>query len=330
MFAYEKGKNDKFGDGVLMGSWLVDNRLKLEEMSQNNEQARAIVDELKRRKGLSFEEKLLEAYKYLQENKCLPMKSNKTIKFSDGVLMGSWLNNNKLKLEEMSQNNEQAQAIVDELKRRKGLSFEEKLLEAYKYLQENKYLPNQIDKTIKFSDGSFMGLWLYVNKVKLEEMSQNDEQVRVIINELNSQKGLSFEKKLEEVYDYLLEYGELPNLGDKQVKFNDGVLISSWLSNNKLKLEEMSQNDEQARAIINELKRRRGLSFEEKLLEAYKYLQENKCLPSQKDKTIKFSYGPRSARLLYVNKVKLEDMSQNDEQAREIINELNSQRGFKF
>ena len=326
----KKEKTIKFSDGVLMGSWLVDNRLKLEEMSQNNEQAQAIVDELKRRKGLSFEEKLLEAYKYLQENKCLPMKSNKTIKFSDGVLMGSWLNNNKLKLEEMSQNNEQAQAIVDELKRRKGLSFEEKLLEAYKYLQENKYLPNQIDKTIKFSDGSFMGLWLYVNKVKLEEMSQNDEQVRVIINELNSQKGLSFEKKLEEVYDYLLEYGELPNLGDKQIKFNDGVLISSWLSNNKLKLEEMSQNDEQARAIINELKRRRGLSFEEKLLEAYKYLQENKCLPNINDKTIKFSDGPFMGVWLYVNKVKLEDMSQNDERARVIINELNSQRSLSF
>ena len=146
--------------------------------------------------GLSFEEKLNEVYEYLQENKCLPMKKEKTIKFSDGVLMGSWLVDNRLKLEEMSQNNEKALAIVDELKRRKGLSFEEKLLEAYKYLQENKYLPNQIDKTIKFSDGSFMGLWLYVNKVKLEEMSQNDEQVRVIINELNSQKGLSFEKKV--------------------------------------------------------------------------------------------------------------------------------------
>ena len=280
--------------------------------------------------GLSFEEKLNEVYEYLQENKCLPMKKEKTIKFSDGVLMGSWLVDNRLKLEEMSQNNEQARAIVDELKRRKGLSFEEKLLEAYKYLQENKYLPNQIDKTIKFSDGSFMGLWLYVNKVKLEEMSQNDEQVRVIINELNSQKGLSFEKKLEEVYDYLLEYGELPNLGDKQIKFNDGVLISSWLSNNKLKLEEMSQNDEQARAIINELKRRRGLSFEEKLLEAYKYLQENKCLPNINDKTIKFSDGPFMGVWLYVNKVKLEDMSQNDERARVIINELNSQRSLSF
>ena len=62
----------------------------------------------------------------------------------------------------------------------------------YGYLQENKCLPNQRDKTIKFSDGSFMGSWLNSNKLKLEEMSQKDEQVQVIINELKNLNGLSF------------------------------------------------------------------------------------------------------------------------------------------
>ena len=280
--------------------------------------------------GLSFEEKLNEVYEYLQENKCLPMKKEKTIKFSDGVLMGSWLVDNRLKLEEMSQNNEQARAIVDELKRRKGLSFEEKLLEAYKYLQENKCLPNINDKTIKFSDGPFMGVWLYVNKVKLEDMSQNDERARVIINELNSQRSLSFEEKLNEVYGYLQENKCLPNQRDKTIKFSDGSFMGSWLNSNKLKLEEMSQKDEQVQVIINELKNLNGLSFEEKLDEVYGYLQENKCLPSQKDKTIKFSDGKFMGNWLFDNKSKLEGMSQNNEKVRAIINELKRRKGLSF
>ena len=81
-----------------MGNWLFDNKSKLEGMSQNNEKVRAIINELKRRKGLSFEEKLEETYEYLQKNNNLPNSRDKIIKFSDGSVMSIWINNNKQKI----------------------------------------------------------------------------------------------------------------------------------------------------------------------------------------------------------------------------------------
>ena len=156
----------------------------------------------------------------------------------------------------------------------RGLTFEEKLEEAYKYLQDMGKLPPLDNKQVQFSDNVLIGSWLWKNKNKLEELSQTNEQARVIINELNRRKGLSFEEKLEEVYKYLQDTGKLPPLDDKQVQFSDNVLMGIWLSKNKNKLEELSQTNEQARVIINELNRRKGLSFEEKLEEVYKYLQK--------------------------------------------------------
>ena len=272
-------KQIKFNDGVLISSWLSNNKLKLEEMSQNDEQARAIINELKRRRGLSFEEKLLEAYKYLQENKCLPNQRDKTIKFSDGSFMGSWLNSNKLKLEEMSQKDEQVQVIINELKNLNGLSFEEKLDEVYGYLQENKCLPSQKDKTIKFSDGKFMGNWLFDNKSKLEGMSQNNEKVRAIINELKRRKGLSFEEKLEETYEYLQKNNNLPNSRDKIIKFSDGSVMSIWINNNKQKIYKLHlDGDELIVKFVNAVLEIRPKYFDsvKKVIEVKKEFEKSK------------------------------------------------------
>ncbi len=195
-------------------------------------------------RGLNFEEKLEEAYKYLQETGKLPLLKDSTIKFSDGVLIGGWLFDNKNKIEELSQTNEQARAIINELNMRQGLSFEEKLEEVYKYLQDTGNLPVQRDKQVQFSDNVLMGKWLARNKDKLEELSQTNEQARVIINEINKRKGLSFEEKLEETYKYLQDMGKIPVWGDKQVQFRDNTLMGNWFNNNKQKIYELYLNDD--------------------------------------------------------------------------------------
>ena len=126
----------------------------------------------------------------------------------------------------------------------RGLNFEEKLEEAYKYLQETGKLPLLKDSTIKFSDGVLIGGWLFDNKNKIEELSQTNEQAKAIINELNKRKGLSFEEKLEETYKYLQDMGKIPVWGDKQVQFRDNTLMGNWLNNNKQKIYELYLNDD--------------------------------------------------------------------------------------
>ena len=174
----------------------------------------------------------------------MPVKSDTQVQFSDNVLMGSWLDRNKEKLEELSQTNDIAKAIINELNRRQRLGFEEKIEKAYKYLQETGKLPFLTDSTIKFSDGVLIGGWLFDNKNKIEELSQTNEQAKAIINELNKRKGLSFEEKLEETYKYLQDMGKIPVWGDKQVQFRDNTLMGNWLNNNKQKIYELYLNDD--------------------------------------------------------------------------------------
>ena len=319
----DRNKAIKFSDGVLMGSWISTNKPKLEEMSKDNEKAKAIVNELNRRKGLSFEEKLEETYEYLQENRCLPSKMNKTIKFSDGTLIGSWISTNKSKLEEMSKDNEKVKALVNELNRRKGLSFEERLEETYEYLQKHESLPSFGDNKIKFSDETIMWHWLNNQKNEIEEMGQNNEKARVIINELNSRKGLSFEGKLEEAYNYLQKNGSLPSQDYKTIKFSDGVLMGSWvgLNRNKLKLAEMSKDNEQARELLYYLDNKNDFAFQKKINEAYNYLQEYGILPSKNTSEVYFSDGKVMNTWIYdkINRSKLENISGDNEKARIIL-----------
>ena len=147
--------------------------------------------------------------------------------------MGAWFNNNKSKLEEISKDNEQAKAILYYLENKDEIIFQNKMNETYDYLQEYDNLPFLTNRQVKFSDGTLMVSWLSNNKLKLEEMTQNNEKARAIANELKRRKGLSFEEKLEEVYEYLQEYGELPIKENKQIKFSDGVLMGSWIMSRK-------------------------------------------------------------------------------------------------
>ena len=326
----KKDKTIKFSDGVIMGNWLGLNQSKLKKKSEYNEKALAILNELNNRKGLSFDDKLDETYGYLQKYSVLPMSKNQMIKFSDGVIMSNWLSLNKSKLKKKSEYNEKALAIINELNARKGLSFDRKLEKVYEYLQKHNALPVSRNKTIKFSDGVIMSNWLNSNKSKLEEISKYNKIAQAIINELNSRKGLCFEDKIEEVYEYVQKYNALPMPKDKTIKFSDGVLMGNWLNKNRLKIAKMSKDDETALVIINKLNSRMGLSFEDKIEEVYEYLRKNKSLPNTNDKQIKFSDGVLMGSWFTYQRLKLEEASKNNKKAEVIVNELNSRKGLSF
>ena len=270
---------------------------------------------------LTFEEKLEEAYEYLQKNKSLPNTNDKQKKFSDGVLMGAWFNNNKSKLEEISKDNEQAKAILYYLENKDEIIFQNKMNETYDYLQEYDNLPFLTNRQVKFSDGTLMVSWLSNNKLKLEEMTQNNEKARAIANELKRRKGLSFEEKLEEVYEYLQEYGELPIKENKQIKFSDGVLMGSWIMSKKEILKKLSQSNGKARFIIDYLDNKKDFLFQRKLDEVYDYMRKYGILPSKNDKDVYFSDGKLMGTWLYnkSNNLKISKIAENDEKAKLIL-----------
>ena len=309
----------KFNDGVQIGQWLLRNKKKLEEMQEYDERARKIIEELNNRKGLSLEEKIEEAYEYFIQNGKLPALDNTTVKFSDGTAMGIWLSRNKENVNSIQRTNNKAKTIIEELNKRKGLSFEGKLDQVYNYLLKHNELPSTNNKIIKFNDGVQIGQWLLRNKKKLEEMQEYDERARKIIEELNNRKGLNFEEKLEQVYNYLLKRNELPAMTNRIIKFNDGVQMGQWLNSNKKKLEEMQEYNEHAKKIVEELSKRKGLNFEEKLDEAYKYLQEHDKLPSEKDYKIKFSDGTSLGSWLNRNKINILNIYEANACAKAIV-----------
>ena len=151
-------------------------------MQEYDERARKIIEELNKRKGLSFEEKLEEVYTYLLKHNELPAKSSKKIKFSDNTIIGSWLIKNRKQLEEMQEYDGRARAIIEELNKRKNLSFEEKLEEVYNYLLKHKELPSTKDTTIKFSDGAKMGVWLIKNKIKIINNYNSNENAKRLVD----------------------------------------------------------------------------------------------------------------------------------------------------
>ena len=316
----------KFSDGAIMGGWLSKSKQILFQIQEENEYAKAIIQEF----GLSFEEKLKEAYNYLKINGHLPNGQNKEIKFSDGKLMGSWLRRNKSKIQKMQEENEYAKTIILELERKKGLSFDDKLKEAYDYLKAKGHLPPLDDTEIKFSDGAIMGGWLSKNKLQFQQKQGENQFAKAIIQELKGRKKISFEEKLKEAYDYLQNKGYLPTLDDKNIEFSDGTVMGSWLSTNKSKLQELEEINEYAKAIIQELKGRKGLSFDDKLIETYNYLQNNGYLPNSKNKEIKFSDGSQISSWLFTNKSRLQELEETNEYAKAIIQELEKRRGLNF
>ena len=129
------------------------------------------------------------------------------------------------------------------------------------YLDMYGDLPVQTDRTVKLDDGTYMGSFLAHNKKRIYMLKEGNEYAYSISN-YYERKYLTFENKLNEVYDYLLEKGYLPYIDDVIIKFSNGEIMSYFISHNRKKLGDMT--DSRARYIINYLDRRKVLNFKKK------------------------------------------------------------------
>ena len=290
----------KFSDGTSIDSWVLYHKKRIQELQEVDEKARAITKEFDRKKGLSLEEKIEEAFTYLQTCEELPTNYNKTVKFSDGTFIGRWIYNNKKRIQELQEVDEKARAIIEELDKRKGLTFEERIEEIYNYLLKHNELPSVNSKMVKFSDGLFMGGWIRKNRNKIQELEGN-EKAKAIMEKIKIR--LSFEEKIEEIYNYLLKDNELPTKSNKTIKFSDGSLMGEWIKTNRNKIQELEGN-EKAKAIMGKIKIR--LSFEEKIEEMYNYLLNHNEIPVKSDNNAsRFSDGTFMGIWIQKNKNKL-------------------------
>lgn len=270
-----------FSDGSLMGGFVKENKDKLIKASESDSVAKEILDFLNSKK-LSDEQKIKEAYLYLESNSELPAKSNKRICFSDGSYMGYWLREHYNDL--VNNDDKYSKRIITYFKslESKSLTGDDKLNEVYNYLLEHNHLPSRRE-LVYFSNGEVMTYWLGHNLDRLR--LSGDDKAKTIINYLDSQKGISFEEKVAELYTKIL---------DKEFKvtsesvFSDGVNIKGWLRDNKKRLELLKEESD---AVLLIWKKCFKLSFEEKVMEAYEYLCLYNKIPFQSDREALFSDG---------------------------------------
>lgn len=208
-----------------------------------------------------------------------------------------------------------AHDIVSELILEKNKSFpvfkiDDKYLfrlkQIYEYLCNYGNLPVQTDRTIKFEDGAYMGSFLSHNKKRIYMLKEANEHA-YSITKYYEMLYLNFNDKLNEVYEYLLQNGDLPYIDDKQVKFSNGEVMSYFISHNRRNLEMM--NDNRAKIIIYYLNKRKGLSFDEKILEVYNMLLDEDFVLS---KNSTFSDGVNIKKWFRDNKRKLIKLKDDD------------------
>ncbi len=265
-------KNSVFSNGSLMIEFIYENKKRLEQ--ENNDKVKFILNYWNQR-NLSNEDKVKEAYLFLQVNGFLPSKSNRKFSFSDGSYLGYWIYAHYDEIKQMG--DEYSKVIINYICKTK-LTFEDKLDEIYNYLLNYNELPS--DKNIKFSNGEIMMYFLKHNRKKIESL--NDEKSLLIKKYWEGFQKLSFADKVREFYAICLNDIQITS----DSKFSDGVNIKKWLHDNKRRLKQID-DDNFKNILINFF----GNTFEEKVVEAYNYICENESIPFQSNKDIKFSDG---------------------------------------
>ena len=258
--------NKKFSSGSDMSNWLIYNKTKIIEASNDgNEDALYIVSRFNW--TFSFDQRLKEVVDYLKSEEGQNITFYRTInkKFSSGYSMRFWLDSNKPKIIEISNENEDALYIVNRFSW--IFLFDQHLKEVTDYLKskEGQNITGYSKIKKKFSSGSDMANWISLNKPKIIEVSNENEDALYIAKRfewLKEKVVLSFEQRLKEVADYLKsEEGQnIIFYNNINKKFSSGTDMANWIYGNKPKIIEVSNENEDALYIA-----KRFEWFEEKL-----------------------------------------------------------------
>ena len=258
--------NKNFSSGSDMSNWLIYNKTKIIEASNDgNEDALYIVSRFNW--TFSFDQRLKEVVDYLKSEEGQNITFYRTInkKFSSGYSMRFWLDSNKPKIIEISNENEDALYIVNRFSW--IFLFDQHLKEVTDYLKskEGQNITGYSKIKKKFSSGSDMANWISLNKPKIIEVSNENEDALYIAKRfewLKEKVVLSFEQRLKEVADYLKsEEGQnIIFYNNINKKFSSGTDMAYWIYGNKPKIIEVSNENEDALYIA-----KRFEWFEEKL-----------------------------------------------------------------
>ena len=209
-----------------------------------NKDIREILDKLDDDLEITFDKCLKEVVDYLksEEGQKIIFYSDINKKFSSGTDMAYWINDNKSKIIEVSNENEDALYITQRFKwleEKVVLSFDQRLKEVADYLksEEGQNITEYSTINKKFSSGTDMARWITVNEPKIIEVSNENEDALYI-----AQRFEWFEEKLDwnGMYELAKAYSESHN-GSLKISQNfktvngyeydeDGIALGSWIA----------------------------------------------------------------------------------------------------
>ena len=216
-----------------------------------NKDIREILDKLDDDLEITFDERLKEVADYLksEEGQKIIFYNDTNKKFSSGTDMANWLNYNKTKIIEASNDrNEDALYIVSRFNW--AFSFEQGLKEVVDYLksEEGKNITSVNAVNKKLSSGFNMKGWLKYNKTKIIEASNDEnENALYIVSRFNWL--FSFEQGIKEVVNYLKseEGKNITSINAINKKLSSGTDMANWLRYSKTKImESLSEGNENA------------------------------------------------------------------------------------
>lgn len=262
-----------FSSGSRMASWLYQqkNNPQLFKYAEENECARKIV-ELAHLDKTSLQYKLeviLSRVKHIYEKYVLPKEKIPNeyadIAFEDGVRIGGWLKRDKTKeyiymlLDKKDENHDMIQSTLEYLGWNNIETKEDVLKRKIKYVYENYYIkglsiPSKNSQET-FEDGVKIHGYLKRNKANIIRLANEGNEYAILLLEKTEFfyskeqiKESNISKRLDYIYnEYILKKKEVPNRNSLD-KFEDGVLIGSWIKAFKEKIKEYAENGD-VRAI---------------------------------------------------------------------------------
>ena len=275
-----------------------------------NKDIREILDKLDDDLEITFDERLKEVADYLksEEGQKIIFYNDTNKKFSSGTDMANWLNYNKTKIIEASNDrNEDALYIVSRFNW--AFSFEQGLKEVVDYLksEEGKNITSVNAVNKKLSSGFNMKGWLKYNKTKIIEASNDEnENALYIVSRFNWL--FSFEQGIKEVVNYLKseEGKNITSINAINKKLSSGSDMGEWLRYNKTKImESSSEGNENAVYIVSRFNW--TFSFEQGIKEVVDYLksEEGKNITNVNAINKKLSSGTDMANWLRYSKTKI-------------------------
>lgn len=270
----------------------------------------------------NFNRKIDELYQYTKKYDNIPRRRSRET-FKDGTIIGIWINEKYDKIKESALNgDEKANEIFKQIKKRgikDKIMVEEHLEEMKNIIETTNELPSMKNQQ-KFTNGVLMYSWYRCNIEEIEKLIKTNETAKFVYEKMSNIRHKKFDNKLRELEEYYNINKKLPTKASKAI-FSDNSYMYLWMLNNRDYIKSVGENgNEFAKELTETLENRKkskNLSFDEKIKEAIQAVDEGKKLSSPK---ARFSYGYPMASFIYTNYEKIYELSKTNPELKKIIN----------